>query len=332
MWAWPRSSTSSIPPTMCLPSGGSACLCQLNPRPVPRPACRRDWRCRGKSSVMRASTSSTQRRRPTSSTFNGIFQPTVGDYTRSGIDVRTRELVTFSMLVALGGCEPQVKGHVAPNLPRRQRSPRLIDVLTQLLPFIGYPRTLNGLKAIDEVAPALTRRRGVSTTQLGHKRNTMKQVVVVRPRGAVCALGARRGVQLCVQPRQAEKARERSGKQCARRHARRGYARCGRVITRRPLAAHGRRAQTGRRPFKQSDRDLLGADGCRQYPPAHWPYRLRRRGAGEESAESQSRLRLQHGAERSVFRSLQGQAESQAAESCLFIAEMTRRAKTLLQR
>jgi hypothetical protein len=29
---------------------------------------------------------------------------------------------------------------------------RLIDVLTQLLPFIGYPRTLNGLKAVDEVA------------------------------------------------------------------------------------------------------------------------------------------------------------------------------------
>ena len=28
---------------------------------------------------------------------------------------------------------------------------RLIDVVTQLLPFIGYPRTLNGLRAIDEV-------------------------------------------------------------------------------------------------------------------------------------------------------------------------------------
>jgi 4-carboxymuconolactone decarboxylase len=27
-------------------------------------------------------------------------------------------------------------------------------VATQLLPFIGYPRTLNALRAIDEVAPA----------------------------------------------------------------------------------------------------------------------------------------------------------------------------------
>ena len=55
------------------------------------------------------------------------------------------------MLVALGGCEPQVKGHVAANL--RVGRARLIDVLTQLLPFIGYPHTLNGLKAIDKCCP-----------------------------------------------------------------------------------------------------------------------------------------------------------------------------------
>jgi 4-carboxymuconolactone decarboxylase len=32
---------------------------------------------------------------------------------------------------------------------------RLIDVVTQLLPYIGYPRTLNALRAIDEVVPAM---------------------------------------------------------------------------------------------------------------------------------------------------------------------------------
>ena len=78
-----------------------------------------------------------------------------GDYlTRTGIDVPTRELLTISMLVALGGCDAQVKGHVAANLNVGNDRERLIDVLTQLVPFIGYPRTLNGLRAIDEVAPA----------------------------------------------------------------------------------------------------------------------------------------------------------------------------------
>ena len=75
-----------------------------------------------------------------------------GDHlTRTGIDVPTRELLTFSMLVALGGCDAQVKSHVAANLNVGNDRARLIDVLTQLLPFIGYPRTLNGLRAIDEL-------------------------------------------------------------------------------------------------------------------------------------------------------------------------------------
>ena len=78
-----------------------------------------------------------------------------GDWVgRGGIDIQTRELLTFSMLAALGGCDPQVKGHVNANLRVGNDRARLIDVATQLLPFIGYPRTLNALRAIDEVVPA----------------------------------------------------------------------------------------------------------------------------------------------------------------------------------
>jgi 4-carboxymuconolactone decarboxylase len=75
-----------------------------------------------------------------------------GDYyTRGGIDVPTRELLTLSMLISLGGCDTQVKAHVAANLNVGNDRARLIDVITQLLPFIGYPRTLNALRAVDEV-------------------------------------------------------------------------------------------------------------------------------------------------------------------------------------
>ena len=78
-----------------------------------------------------------------------------GDYlTRSGLDVATRELLTFAMLVSLGGCEPQVAGHVAANRNVGNDRGRLLAVLTQLIPFIGYPRALNGLRVVDEVAPA----------------------------------------------------------------------------------------------------------------------------------------------------------------------------------
>jgi 4-carboxymuconolactone decarboxylase len=78
-----------------------------------------------------------------------------GDYyTRNGLDLKTRELLTFAMLISLGGCEPQVKGHVTGNLKLGNDRTRLIDVVTQLLPYIGYPRTLNALRVIDEVVPS----------------------------------------------------------------------------------------------------------------------------------------------------------------------------------
>jgi 4-carboxymuconolactone decarboxylase len=78
-----------------------------------------------------------------------------GDHVaRGGLDLATRELITFSMLAALGGCEPQLRGHVAANLRVGNDRGRLIDVLTQLLPFIGYPRLLNALRVVDEVTPA----------------------------------------------------------------------------------------------------------------------------------------------------------------------------------
>ena len=77
-----------------------------------------------------------------------------GDHlTRTGLDLATRELITFSFLVALGGCDPQVKGHIRGNLNVGNDRGRLIEVITQLLPFIGYPRTLNGINAVNEVAP-----------------------------------------------------------------------------------------------------------------------------------------------------------------------------------
>jgi 4-carboxymuconolactone decarboxylase len=78
-----------------------------------------------------------------------------GDYyTRAGIGVAERELLTFAVLVSLGGCDPQVRGHVAANRHVGNDRQTLMSVITVLLPFIGYPRTLNALAAINEVAPA----------------------------------------------------------------------------------------------------------------------------------------------------------------------------------
>lgn len=74
-----------------------------------------------------------------------------GDYyTRKGLDIKTRELLTYSMLISMGGTEPQVKGHIQGNINVGNSREILLSVTTQLLPYIGYPRTLNAIKCINE--------------------------------------------------------------------------------------------------------------------------------------------------------------------------------------
>jgi len=74
-------------------------------------------------------------------------------YTRGGLDLQQRELVTLSILIALGGAEPQIKGHIQGNLNVGNDRARLVGVITALLPWVGYPRTLTALKCLDEVVP-----------------------------------------------------------------------------------------------------------------------------------------------------------------------------------
>ncbi|MGF1935950.1 MAG: carboxymuconolactone decarboxylase family protein [Nostoc sp. ChiQUE02] len=76
-----------------------------------------------------------------------------GDYyTRNGVYISVRELITLSILIALGGVESQIKGHIQGNLNVGNGKDILLDLITQLLPWVGYPRTLNALKCLNEVA------------------------------------------------------------------------------------------------------------------------------------------------------------------------------------
>jgi 4-carboxymuconolactone decarboxylase len=77
-----------------------------------------------------------------------------GDYyARTGPHLRAREMITLSILIALGGVEPQIKGHIRGNLNVGSTRPVLLDLITLLLPWVGYPRTLNALSCLNEVAP-----------------------------------------------------------------------------------------------------------------------------------------------------------------------------------
>ena len=74
-------------------------------------------------------------------------------YTRNGLDIKTRELLTLSMLMSLGGTEPQIKAHIQGNVNIGNDKETLLSMITQLLPYVGYPRTLNAIKCLNEVIP-----------------------------------------------------------------------------------------------------------------------------------------------------------------------------------
>ncbi len=75
-------------------------------------------------------------------------------YTRKGLDLKTRELLTFSIISAFGGCDSQVRSHVQGNIAVGNTRENLIDALAQSLPYMGFPRTLNALACVNAVAPA----------------------------------------------------------------------------------------------------------------------------------------------------------------------------------
>jgi 4-carboxymuconolactone decarboxylase len=71
-------------------------------------------------------------------------------YTRNGLDLKTRELLTFVCIISLGGCDSQAKSHVMGNLMAGNSPALLLTAAAQCLPYIGFPRTLNAISAINE--------------------------------------------------------------------------------------------------------------------------------------------------------------------------------------
>lgn len=76
-----------------------------------------------------------------------------GDYyTRTGLTLAQREMITFCFLAAQGGCEPQLTAHAKGNMNLGNDKAFLIRVVSQCLPYIGYPRSLNAITCVNQAA------------------------------------------------------------------------------------------------------------------------------------------------------------------------------------
>ncbi len=76
-----------------------------------------------------------------------------GDYyTRKGLTLAQREMITFCYLMAQGGCEAQLIAHAKGNMNLGNNKDFLMQVVCQCLPYIGYPRSLNAVSCIQKAA------------------------------------------------------------------------------------------------------------------------------------------------------------------------------------
>lgn len=75
-----------------------------------------------------------------------------GDYyTRKGLTLKNRELITFCFLLAQGGCDSQLKSHVFGNISVGNNKEVLLNAVLLCVPYLGYPRSLNAIEAIESV-------------------------------------------------------------------------------------------------------------------------------------------------------------------------------------
>lgn len=81
-----------------------------------------------------------------------IIEFPFGDiYTRSGLDLRQREIATIAALAALGNATPQLKVHIEAGLNVGLSRDEIVEVLIQMAVYAGFPAALNALFAAKEV-------------------------------------------------------------------------------------------------------------------------------------------------------------------------------------
>ena len=72
-------------------------------------------------------------------------------YSRPGLDIKTRELLTIASLTTLGYARDQLKAHVDNALNVGCTQEEIIETIMQMTVYAGFPAALNGLLAAKEI-------------------------------------------------------------------------------------------------------------------------------------------------------------------------------------
>ena len=81
-----------------------------------------------------------------------VIEFAFGDvYNSPGLDLRSREIAAVAALTALGTASPQLKVHIHAALNVGVSRREVIETITQMAVYAGFPAALNGIFAAKEV-------------------------------------------------------------------------------------------------------------------------------------------------------------------------------------
>src|SRR3989338_2606499 len=78
-------------------------------------------------------------------------------WTRDGLDIKTRELITIASLTTLGYARDQLKSHIINALNAGCTKKEIVEVILQMCIYAGFPAAIS---ALLEIGRASCRERG----------------------------------------------------------------------------------------------------------------------------------------------------------------------------
>lgn len=76
---------------------------------------------------------------------------------RPGLDLKSPEIATVAALTALGNAPVQLNGHISMALNVGCTREEIVEVITQMAVYAGFPAALNGMAVAKEVFAARDR-------------------------------------------------------------------------------------------------------------------------------------------------------------------------------
>lgn len=83
---------------------------------------------------------------------NMVIEFPYGDiYSRPGLDIKTRELITLASLTTLGYAKTELKAHVHNALNAGCSKEEIVETMMQMAVYAGFPAALNALMVAKDV-------------------------------------------------------------------------------------------------------------------------------------------------------------------------------------